>query len=129
MITKRERDCLMALYEGGELTLSRISGKLSIRPPTTHELVEKLIAYGLVERDENNVLHLTQEGRKEAGKIEFKHRVLETLIFKNGGNLEEACEECKKVDYMLDSQLAHELYVGLKRPCSCPHGKPIKEVN
>ncbi|MEM0148496.1 MAG: metal-dependent transcriptional regulator [Candidatus Micrarchaeaceae archaeon] len=128
MITKRERDCLMALYENGGLTLSRMSKKLSIKPPTAYELAKKLVSSNLIEKDENNVLRLTEKGAKKSEEIEFKHRVLETLMFNNGGDLEGACEECKKIDYMLDDRLAHEIYEGMKKPCICPHGKPIKEV-
>ncbi|MGC8568120.1 MAG: metal-dependent transcriptional regulator [Candidatus Micrarchaeia archaeon] len=128
MITKKERDCIFALKNAGGLSLTRLSRMLSIKPPTAYTLVERMISKNMVKKDANGTIVLTGKGEKEYKRIEFNHRVLETLMFNNGGNLKEACKECRKIDYLIDNKLARQIYNGLNSPCSCPHGKPIIEA-
>ncbi len=125
--TKRERDCLIAMLDSNEIRLSRLSGMLGIKAPTAYVIAERLIRKKAVEKDSNNLLRLTGFGINEAKGILFKHRVLETLLVSNGTGIDEACEECKKFDYLLSPKLADELFESLHRPCTCPHGKKIEK--
>ncbi len=125
--TKRERDCLIAMLDSNEIRLSRLSNMLGITAPTAYALAERLIKKNAIERDSNNLLRLTAIGKNEAKGILFRHRVLETLLVNNGTGIEEACEECKKIDYLLSPKLADELFESLHRPCTCPHGKKIEK--
>ena len=126
--TQRERDCLSIILTEKRITLKRLSSRLGVKPPTAHSLVGRLAGRGLVLKDENNAIGLTRLGTKNAEEMMFKHRVMETLLSKNGVRKDEACAECKKLDFLLSDKIAEEIFEKLNRPKFCPHGKPIIEM-
>ena len=124
--TRRERDCLEQIRDEGSVKLVRLSKYLNVKPPTAYSIVQRLIGKGAVSRDKNNTIMLTALGEKNAESIIFRHRVLETLLTKNGVSVSDACTECKKLDFLISDKVAKELFIRLKEPKLCPHGKPIR---
>mgnify|MGYP001626415290 CR=1 FL=1 len=110
--TRRERDCMEKVADAGSINLTKLSSALGIRKQ-------------ILEKDKNNLIILTSLGRKYAGDMAFRHRVLETLFAKNGVPLGEACRECRKIDFILSEETVIDIFNKLKKPSRCPHGKPI----
>ncbi|MGC8478876.1 MAG: metal-dependent transcriptional regulator [Candidatus Micrarchaeia archaeon] len=124
--TRRERDCLEEIRRAEEINLTRLSRVLNIKPPTTLALAQRLVKKGMVLRDKNNLFRLTEAGEKSFEKIIFRHRVLETLLANNGVSANDACRECKKMDFLVSDKVVKELFKKLHEPKDCPHGKPIR---
>ena len=124
--TRRERDCLEQIRDEGSVKLVRLSKDLNVRPPTAYSIVQRLIGKGAVLKDKNNTITLTAFGEKNAERIIFRHRVLETLLTNNGVSINDACTECKKLDFLISDRVANELFRRLKEPKLCPHGRPIR---
>ncbi len=124
--TRRERDCLEQVRKEGGITLVRLSKGLRIKPSTAHALVLRLVRKGAMSKDRNNVLRLTPTGERSVERIIFRHRVLEILLANNGVSADEACAECKKMDFLMSDKVANELFERLRRPKVCPHGNPIR---
>jgi len=125
-LTRRERDCIEDIAYAKSTTLTKLSNALKVRAPTAYSLVQRLVKKQVIEKDENNLITLTKFGRKCASDIVFKHRILETLLAKNGVPLDAACKECRKIDFMLSDSIAMEIFSKLNSPSKCPHGRPIK---
>ncbi len=123
--TRRERDCIEKVADAGSINLTKLSSALGIRAPTAYSLVKRLVRKQILEKDKNNLIILTSLGRKYAGDMAFRHRVLETLFAKNGVPLGEACRECRKIDFILSEETVIDIFNKLKKPSRCPHGKPI----
>ncbi|MEM3227576.1 MAG: metal-dependent transcriptional regulator [Candidatus Micrarchaeaceae archaeon] len=127
-LTQRERDCLTIISEENGIKLARLSQRLKVKPPTAFMLVKRLIGMEAIRRDRNGLIVLTRRGENEAKRIKFKHRVMETLLSKNGVKIEEACNECKKLDFLISYNVAMEIFKKMDKPSNCPHGKPIKAL-
>ncbi len=126
-ITKRERDCLEIITNNGSIKLTRLSKTLGVKPSTAYILVKKLTKSGMVKRSIDGLIEATAAGRKEAEGIKFRHRVMETLLARNGVDLKEACSECDKLDFVISDRTAAEIFEKLHKPGVCPHGKPIRQ--
>ena len=124
--TRRERDCLEQINNEGRVTLVRLSKDLDVKSPTAHSIVKRLIEKGVVSRDKNNAIMLTTFGERNVARIIFRHRVLETLLARNGVNVNDACAECRKLDFLVSDKVANELFKKLREPRLCPHGLPIR---
>ena len=98
---------------------------LNIKAPTAHELVNRLISKGVIEKN-NGVISLTEYGNKVYGDIITAHRTMEIIFTKSGVNSDEACSEIGKIDYLMDEKSIEKLLLNIGNPEKCPHGKPVK---
>jgi Mn-dependent DtxR family transcriptional regulator len=97
---------------------------MDLKPPTVIEILKKLEVKGFVSREKGMVV-LTPSGKQRYNFIVNCHRILETIFFDSGVDLDEACREVSAFDYMIDSDSAMKLSKFVGKPSSCPHGKPI----
>lgn len=131
-ITKRERDCLVALIESLDgnfpTRLVSLSRKMHIKPPTLLEIVRRLAEKGLI-LNKSGMLIPTQQGISVYSEIVEAHRVLECMSVLANHSSSQACSEASSYDYMMEHETVHALWNLLGKPRQCPHGKKIEVDN
>ncbi|MCL5665277.1 MAG: metal-dependent transcriptional regulator [Candidatus Thermoplasmatota archaeon] len=128
-ITKRERDCLVALIESLDgnfpTRLVTLSRKMNIKPPTLLEIVRRLGEKGLV-LNRSGMLMPTENGLELYTEIVEAHRVLECMSVLANHSSSQACSEASHYDYIMEHETVHALWNLLGKPQKCPHGKKIE---
>jgi len=128
MVTRRELDCLRAVYElsadGWPVRLVDAANSLSVSPPTALVMMDRLVKEGLLKKGPTGYL-LSDEGKKQAEAVVMAHRVIETLLYRAGFDPNEACAQARKFDVSVPEVVVKKLYDYLGRPAECPHGKRI----
>jgi len=130
ILTKKERDCLLAIYHDLESSglpprLTDLARAMGVRPPTALELIRRLMEKGVVER-RRGLIALSESGRREALNILAVHRALEVFFAGCGMSADEACSLAGQIDYIVESRLPPgNLLEALGNPTQCPHGYPI----
>ncbi len=129
-ITKRERDCIIAMGKNRDQPfperISMLAKTLDLKMPTVEEIVQRLIEKGLVNKEAGMVI-LTDLGNQYYEEIIMKHRVMETFLFECGVDADEACREVSKFDYLIDNKSAGKIVKKIGNPKKCPHGFKIVE--
>ena len=74
------------------------------------------------------MLVLSAEGKEEYARIIESHRVIETLMTRNGVDLDDACRLSCNLDFIIDETAVNSIFNQLGKPKSCPHGKKIEVV-
>lgn len=127
-LTKRERDCILAINEDSSIEfpirLSQLSKKMKLKPPTVIEILKRLETKGLLKRD-SGMIKLTDLGMTYYNNLVNCHRILETIFVHSGIDLDKACKEVSSFDFMLDDDSLSKLSSFVGKPKACPHGKPI----
>jgi Mn-dependent DtxR family transcriptional regulator len=111
-----EENYLKALFnlanEKGEVSANELSKKLEIKMPTVNSMMKKLADKKLVHYESYKPLKLTEKGKKDAGLIIRKHRLMEMfLVEKMGFGWEEVHEDVTRVTFrsLTARDLAHYL--------------------
>ncbi|MGC8687726.1 MAG: metal-dependent transcriptional regulator [Candidatus Micrarchaeia archaeon] len=126
-ITKKERDCLVAIGSIDSKFQPRlidIAKSMKVSAPTAYNLVKRLCKKGLIE-DYKGSIAMTEKGRKMHKDIIMAHRCIEVLLSKAGIDKDCACKDAQKIDYVIGTKEARKLLYYIGNPKSCPHGKPI----
>ncbi|HDH07246.1 MAG TPA: metal-dependent transcriptional regulator [Thermoproteales archaeon] len=129
-LTRRQVDYLIAIYELGGVEKpvppSKVALKLGVNKVTAVLIMKKLAKKKYVKYFKWKGAQLTKLGVLLAEKIIWRHRVLETLLFKYLAlELEEACKCAKDIEYTTPDYLVAKICEKLGHPTTCPHGKPI----
>src|SRR3989337_3928609 len=69
-------------FETGEVSVSELAKKLSVKLPTVNSMIKKLAGKKLVAYAPYQGIKLTEKGRKEALSIIRKHRLAELFLVK-----------------------------------------------
>ncbi len=129
LITKRERDCLLAIAENSKsdfpIRLKELADILEIKPPTALNIVKRLNELGLVQ-SEKGMIRPTEKGIIYYKEIIYHHRVLECILKNSGIDEVNSCIEAAKLDYQLPHELVEKMEEYAGNPKECPHGKPIE---
>ncbi|MBX8646207.1 MAG: metal-dependent transcriptional regulator [Thermoplasmata archaeon] len=128
-MTKKERDCLVAIRESTvapfPARLCEVARIMGISSPSALEIIGRLKGKNLAE-SRNGMITLTEEGDAEYERIVLNHRVLESLFVQSGISMEKACRDIKAFDYFLDTRTSLAILRKIGNPASCPHGDPIR---
>ncbi len=128
-ITKKERDCLVAITETTNgpfpARLCEVAKIMGISSPSTFEIIGRLKGKNMLE-SRNGMITLTGEGVSEYERIILNHRVFESLFVQSGISMEKACRDIESFDYFLDTGTALAILRKIGNPSSCPHGNPIR---
>jgi DtxR family Mn-dependent transcriptional regulator len=130
MAQEQIEEYLEAIYDlesrDGSARTSAIAKCLNIAPASVTEVLRSLSEKGLVAYEPYKGATLTGEGRKIAGTIKRKHRLLEvflTDVLKL--NREKVHEEACKMEHTISADTENALCRMLEAPARCPHGSPI----
>lgn len=120
---------LLALADKEEgVSVNGLSKHLGIKMPTVTSMMKKLAEKNLVHYESYKPLHLTEEGRKQAGLIVRKHRLTEMfLVQKMGFGWEEVHEIAEEVEHIKSPAFFEKMDQLLGFPRVDPHGSPIPD--
>ena len=122
---------LVKAYEieenGKKVTPKSLAGELGVSRPTAFEYLQKFVNSGWIKKV-NKAYKLTEKGRKEAMRVLRNHRIIETLLYRNGVELEEACECAYRIQGLMEDDVVEKIFVSIGCPKMCPHGRVIPDV-
>ncbi len=112
----------------GKTTITAISEKLLISPPSVSDMIRRLHDKGLI-KDKTD-LTLSQEGELLARQLIRKHRLWETfLVRKLRFKWDEVHEIAEQLEHVHSPVLTQRLEAFLDFPKFDPHGDPIPDKN
>lgn len=131
-MTLTEENYLKALFhlsgQNPEVSVLDLSKSLDIKMPTVNSMVKKLASKGLVSYEKYKPLKLTEEGRRSAGLIIRKHRLVEMfLVEKLGFGWDEVHEVAEQLEHIQSPKLFQKIDEILNHPKTDPHGSPIPD--
>lgn len=127
-LSRRDLDCIESIHAlssgGWSARVKDVASRMKVTPPTAVGFLDKLMGMVLVEKGPSGY-RLTAKGAECFDEATRAHRLLETLLARNGIPLEEAC----RISSILGSPIAEadleKLCSHLRHPEKCPHGRPI----
>ena len=127
-LSRRDYDCIDSVYElsstGWPARVKDVAGRMKVRPPTAVEFLDKLSGGGFVEKGPSGY-RLTKEGVKRLDEATRTHRLMETLLARNGISLDEACRISSSIGGTIGEADLEKLCENMSHPDTCPHGRPI----
>lgn len=115
---------------GGAAKTTAIAKCLKISPASVTEALQNLSDKGFVVYEPYQGATLTDEGKKVAGTIKRKHRLLEVFLTNNLHlNKERVHDEACKMEHTIAEDTENALCRMLDAPDRCPHGSPIAPCN
>jgi DtxR family Mn-dependent transcriptional regulator len=129
-----EENYLKALFnianENGEVNVTELSKRLSIKMPTVTSMMKKLAEKKLVHYKSYKPLRLTDKGKKEAGLIIRKHRLTEMfLVDKMKFGWEDVHDIAEQIEHIQSAVFFDKMDELLGYPKVDPHGSPIPDRN
>ena len=131
--TQSQEDYLKALYhlhgDSRPVPTRDLAQRLGISSPSVSEMVNRLVAQGLVEHDRYRGQQLTRDGRKVALELVRHHRLLEMFLVQVlGYSWDEVHEEAERLEHVISERMEQRIFELLGRPELDPHGHAIPSV-
>jgi DtxR family Mn-dependent transcriptional regulator len=131
--TQSQEDYLKALYhlrgDARPVPTRELAARLGISSPSVSEMVNRLVAQGLVEHDRYRGQQLTREGRKVALELVRHHRLLEMFLVQVlGYRWDEVHEEAERLEHVISERMEQRIFELLGHPELDPHGHAIPSV-
>ena len=127
-ISRRDYDCIETVFslsaEGWPARVKDVASRMKVSPPTAVEFLEKLKGMSLVEKGPSGY-RLSKQGLASLNEATRAHRLLETLLVRNGLPLEQACRISSSIGAPIAEEDLEKLCANMQHPNTCPHGKPI----
>lgn len=133
-MTLTEENYLKALFhlslENEEVSVLDLSKSLNIKMPTVNSMVKKLSAKELISYEKYKPLTLTQVGKRAAGLIIRKHRLVEMFLVEHlGFGWDEVHEIAEQIEHIKSQRFFDRIDQLLDFPKVDPHGSPIPDIN
>lgn len=134
MGTLTEENYIKSIYtlsqETGEVFVSELAKKLSVKLPTVNSMVKKLSAKKIVAYAPYKGIKLTEKGKKEALSIIRKHRLAELFLVEYMGlGWEEVHDIAEQLEHVDSERFYDRIDEMLGYPKADPHGEPIPDAN
>jgi len=117
---------------GGEprlLPMGHLAAALGITPGTATTMVKMLAESGLVKYEPYAGVTLTRAGRRLAGLVLRRHRLVELFLVQVMGlRWDEVHEEAELLEHVVSDRLIERIDEMLGRPEVDPHGDPIPDA-
>jgi DtxR family Mn-dependent transcriptional regulator len=114
----------------GEVFVSDLAKKLSVKQPTINSMVKKLASKKMVSYAPYQGIRLTEKGKREALFIIRKHRLAELFLVKIMGlGWEEVHVIAEELEHVNSKRFYDRIDELLNYPKEDPHGEPIPDVN
>src|SRR5580692_10059269 len=114
MISLTEENYLKALFNlaknAGEVNVNELSKQLDIKMPTVTSMMKKLAEKKLVHYESYKPLRLSDKGKKEAGIIIRKHRLIEMFLVKvMGFGWEQVHDIAEQVEHLQSAEFFEKI--------------------
>src|SRR3954453_23696446 len=125
--TQEYLESIYWLYESGiDRTQANLARALRVSQPSASEMLKRLVDDGLVERDDNKLIHFTDRGRDVAERIVARHRLGEAYMVKVMGiPWDDVHEEAHAMEHSISPRLEAKMLEMIGDVKTCPHGHPI----
>ena len=127
-LSRRDYDCIESVFSltsgGWPARVKDVAGRMQVSPPTAVEFLEKLKDMLLVEKGPSGY-RLSKKGEACLNKATRTHRIMETLLVRNGLPLELACRVSSSLNATMTEDDLEKLCANMQHPETCPHGRPI----
>ena len=127
-LSRRDYDCIEKVYslssDGWPARVKDVARAMGVSPPTAVEFLEKLKGKSLVEKGPSGY-RLTEEGKACFNEATRTHRLMETLLVRNGLPLEQACKVSSSMGAPIAEADLEKLCASMHHPDTCPHGRRI----
>ncbi len=132
MLTVQESRYLLEIYESYMEGVSSVGPqylalRMNVKRPSAYEVLQKLLRKGMLKKKHGKYM-LTSEGMNCARRIIRSHRIIETMLYRAGIELDKACEYATRIQNEFEEDAVEKICKYLGNPKTCPHGKPIPEV-
>ena len=129
-----EENYIKSLYSlsqaTGEVSVTDLARKLSVKLPTVNSMVKKLAAKKMVAYAPYRGIKLTEKGKKEALSIIRKHRLAELFLVQVMGlGWEEVHDIAEQLEHVNSDRFYDRIDEMLRYPKADPHGEPIPDIN
>jgi len=102
---------------------------MGVSPPTVVEMCDKLAGKGLINYVKRKGICLTKLGIEVAKELIWRHRVVESFLYKNLGlDADVVCNHLSGAEYRIGRDIVERMYEVMGRPSRCPHGELIPKV-
>lgn len=116
--------------DAGEVSVSELAKKLSVKLPTVTSMIKKLSGKKLVSYAPYQGIKITDKGKKEALSIIRKHRLAELFLVKIMKlGWEEVHEIAEQLEHVDSERFYNRIDEMLGYPKADPHGEPIPDIN
>ena len=131
-LTQSVEEYLEAIFklarDGSPVTVGQVAEALGVSPPSASEMVRRLRAAGLVDKDRGGGVDLTANGRSEGARLVRRHRLSERFLVDVLDMPWDAVhEEACKLEHALSPEVEARLAAQLGNPRTCPHGQVIPD--
>ncbi|MGQ9781544.1 MAG: metal-dependent transcriptional regulator [Nitrososphaeria archaeon] len=116
--------------EKAETKSGALALEAGVRTPSAIDIIRRLEEKGFVSRTPWGPIILTEKGLKEASRLIYRHRIIETyLTMILNLDVEEACEEATSLELQMGDKVVYAMCDKLGHPCRCIHGKNIPHMH
>ena len=134
MAQEQVEEYLETIYDlelrDGSAKTTAIAKCLKVAPASVTEVLRSLFEKGLVIYEPYRGATLTDEGRKIAGTIKRRHRLLEVFLTEVLRiNREKVHDKACRMEHTISDETENALCKMLAAPAHCPHGSPISPCN
>ena len=130
MLSESSEMYLQAVFrlseKNGEVTIGKIADAMGHSLSTVSEKVRKMTDQGLLEHEWREGVALSEKGKRVAGKLLRKRRLIETFLVRMAGySPYEVHEDACRLEHVVSDRLTDALDRMLDFPARDPHGHPI----
>lgn len=132
-LTANKEDYLKTLYElsqlGQKITNKQIAEKMQFSAPAVSEMLKKMQAEGLIEKDSQLGYRLQPAALQLIASLYRKHRLIEVFLVEQlGYSPEEVHMEAEILEHTVSDHFIDRLNQLLNQPATCPHGGTIPKA-
>ncbi len=115
------------LDEGEGVSNKMLSKELGLSKSTVSLILERLKSKGYIKKKKYGRVSLTKKGKLISKKMNFKHRVIETFLYKTLKLSKSKVHEiAHKIEHDIDDETVQRMYSFIGKPKYDCHGSPIE---
>ncbi|MEX2783982.1 metal-dependent transcriptional regulator [Streptococcus sp. H49] len=129
-MTPNKEDYLKCIYEisqdSQKINNKQIAAKMQVSAPAVSEMIKKMLAEDLIDKDKRHGYRLTKKGLPLVSELYRKHRLIEVfLVDYLHYAIDEIHQEAEVLEHTVSAAFVERLDRMLNYPRFCPHGGTI----
>ncbi len=111
------------LEQEGPVKTTDISSQFKVDPSTTTKTINELATTGLIQHIPYRGISLTEKGRRYAGFLVRRHRILELVLTHYGLSADEACDAASMFEGYVPKEVVDKMCNSLGHPTTSICGR------